>query len=103
MEVLLFRALTQANIDPDTAQKVVDAVEEHIDMAVGQANQRLEAKLDGMTTSMGTRFEGIRTKSMDGFKASVDQMRVWLIIVTSIIALCALAGTILGVVNQITR
>ena len=55
-----------------------------------------------MTTSMGTRFEGIRT-SMDGFKDSVDQMRVWLIIVTSIIALCALAGTILGVVNQITR
>ncbi|MEP9403580.1 hypothetical protein [Sphingomonas sp. VNH70] len=102
MEVLLFRALTQANIDPDTAQKVVDAVEEHIDMAVGQANQRLEAKLDGMTTSMDTRFDGIRT-SMDSFKASVDQMRVWLIIVTSIIAVCALAGTILGVVNQITR
>ena len=102
MEVLLFRALTDANIDPDTAQKVVEAVEEHIDMAVGQANQRLEAKLDGMTTSMDTRFEGIRT-SMDGFKASVDQMRVWLIIVTSIIAVCALAGTILGVVNQITR
>jgi hypothetical protein len=36
-------------------------------------------------------------------KGAVDQMRVWLIIVTSIIAVCALAGTVLGVVNQITK
>lgn len=98
MEVLLFRALTEANIDPDTAQRVVDALEEHIDVAVGQANKALEGKLDGINS----RFDGIKT-SMDGFKGSVDQMRVWLIIVTSIIANCALLGTVLGVVNQLTK
>jgi hypothetical protein len=98
MEVLLFRALTEANIDADTAQRVVDALEEHIDVAVGQANKALEGKLDGHTA----RFDAIKT-SMDGFKGAVDQMRVWLIIVTSIIAICALAGTVLGVVNQITK
>lgn len=84
MEVLLFRALTGANIEADMAAKVVDALEEHIDVAVGQANKALEGKLDGM-------------------KASIDQMRMWLMIVTSIISICALAGTILGVVNQLTK
>lgn len=91
MEVLLFRALIKANIDPDTAQEVVDAVEEHIDMAVGQANRALEGKLDGMKATM------------EAAKSSVDQMRVWLIIVTSIIAICALAGSVLGVVAQFMK
>jgi len=35
MEVLLFRTLKSLNIGDDAAEKVVDALEEHIDMAVG--------------------------------------------------------------------
>ncbi|WP_230771789.1 hypothetical protein [Sphingomonas sp. Leaf4] len=102
MEVILFRALTDANIDPDTAQQVVDAVEEHIDMAVGQANKALELKLDSMKSSMDARFDGMKT-SMDGIKSGVDQMRTWLIIITSIIAICALFTTLLGMVAQFIK
>ena len=102
MEILLFRALTKANIDNDTAQEVVDAVEEHIDMAVGQANRALEAKLDGMKAAMEAGNAGMKA-TMEAAKSSVDQMRVWLIIVTSIIAICALAGSVLGVVAQFMK
>lgn len=57
MQVLLFRALKDANVPDDTAATVVKAIEEHVDMAVGQANKALEGKLDGVKTSIdGLRF-----------------------------------------------
>lgn len=102
MEVVLFRALTKANIDADTAQQVVDALEEHIDMAVGQANKALELKLDAMKTGMDARFDGIKS-GMDGIKSGVDQMRTWLIIITSIIAICALFGMLFSTVVQFIK
>ncbi|WP_333574083.1 hypothetical protein [Sphingomonas sp.] len=80
MEVLLFRALKSANIDEETAAKVVEALEEHIDVAIGQANKALEAKLDGIKMSV------------DAVNKGVDQMRVWMIIITSIIGIVALVG-----------
>ena len=91
MEVLLFRTLKSLNIGDDAAEKVVDALEEHIDMAVGQANKALEAKLDSIKASI------------DVVKSGNEQMRVWLIIITSIIAVVALAGSILGAVVQFIK
>lgn len=87
MEVLLFRALKSANIDDDTAAKVVEALEEHIDVAIGQANKALEAKLDGIKMSMDAVNKGV-----DVVGKGVDQMRVWMIIITSIIAIIAVLG-----------
>jgi len=94
MEVLLFRALKSANIDDDTAAKVVEALEEHIDMVVGQANKALEAKLDGMKSNMDSMKMSIEAvnKGVDVVGKGVDQMRVWMIIITSIIAIIALIG-----------
>ncbi|UYY79685.1 hypothetical protein [Sphingomonas sp. R1] len=87
MEVLLFRALKSANIDEETAAKVVEALEEHIDVAIGQANKALEAKLDGIKMSMDAVNKGV-----DVVSKGVDQMRVWMIIITSIIAIIAVLG-----------
>jgi K+/H+ antiporter YhaU regulatory subunit KhtT len=94
MEVLLFRALKSANIDDDTAAKVVEALEEHIDMVVGQANKALEAKLDGMKFNMDSMKMSIEAvnKGVDVVGKGVDQMRVWMIIITSIIAIIAVLG-----------
>ena len=82
-------------------------------MSVGQANRALEAKLDGMKAAMEAGNAGMKATieasnaamkaTMDAAKSSVDQMRVWLIIVTSIIAICALAGSVLGVVAQFMK
>ncbi len=79
MEVLLFRALKSANIDDDTAAKVVEA---------------LEAKLDGMKSNMDSMKMSIEAvnKGVDVVGKGVDQMRVWMIIITSIIAIIALIG-----------
>lgn len=89
MEVLLFRALKSANIDEETAAKVVEALEEHIDVAIGQANKALEAKLDGIKMSMDAVNKGV-----DVVSKGVDQMRVWMIIITSIIAIIAVLGVL---------
>lgn len=91
MEVLLFRALKSANIDDDTAAKVVEALEEHIDVAIGQANKALEAKLDGIKMSV------------DAVKAGNEQMRVWMVIITSILAIIALLGSVASVVVQVLK
>ncbi|MET3726060.1 hypothetical protein [Sphingomonas trueperi] len=91
MEVLLFRALKSANIDEETAAKVVEALEEHIDVAIGQANKALEAKLDGIKMSV------------DAVKAGNEQMRVWMVIITSILAIIALLGSVASVVVQVLK
>ena len=54
MQVLLFRALREANVDDDKAAAVVAAIEEHVDVAVGQANKALEAKLTGIDSKIET-------------------------------------------------
>lgn len=54
MQVLLFRALKDANVPDDTAASVVKAIEEHVDVAVGQANKALEAKLTGIDSKIET-------------------------------------------------
>ncbi|WP_066721998.1 hypothetical protein [Sphingomonas pituitosa] len=91
MEVLLFRALKSANIEEETAAKVVEALEEHIDVAIGQANKALEAKLDGIKMSV------------DAVKAGNEQMRVWMVIITSILAIIALLGSVASVVVQVLK
>ncbi|MGN8001390.1 hypothetical protein [Sphingomonas sp. 22176] len=91
MEVLLFRALKSANIEGETAAKVVEALEEHIDVAIGQANKALEAKLDGIKMSV------------DAVKAGNEQMRVWMVIITSILAIIALLGSVASVVVQVLK
>ena len=86
MQVLLFRALKDANVEDDKAAAVVAAIEEHVDVAVGQANKALEAKLDGIKMSV------------DAVKAGNEQMRVWMVIITSILAIIALLGSVASVV-----
>ena len=54
MQVLLFRALKDANVDDDNAAAVVATIEEHVDVAVGQANKALEAKLTGIDSKIET-------------------------------------------------
>lgn len=91
MQVTLFRALRSVNIDDETASKVVDAIEEHVDMAVGQANKTLEAKIDAMQLNMETTMKS----GLDGMKTSIDGIRWWIIGVGSVLVATAIAGGVL--------
>ena len=48
MQVSLFRALQSAHIDDEAAEKVVDALEEHIDMAVSEAMKHYDDRIIAM-------------------------------------------------------
>ncbi len=54
MQVTLFRALRSISIDDEIAQKAVEAVEEHIEMAIGQAVKPLENKIDTLIAQIAT-------------------------------------------------
>jgi CTP synthase (UTP-ammonia lyase) len=51
---LLLRILRDASVDSVEAAAVVAAIEEHVDVAVGQANKALEAKLTGIDSKIET-------------------------------------------------
>lgn len=84
MNVILFRALKNANVSDDDAGRVVNALERHIDLAVGDANKALEGKLDGV-------------------KASIDGLKFYLQIMTGVVATCAVIGTALTAYSQLLK
>lgn len=74
MQVTLFRALRSVNIDDEIAQKAVEAVEEHIEMAVGQAVKPLENKIDTLMAKidvLSTKIETVNT----GMASAVSNVR----------------------------
>jgi len=90
MQVPLFRALKSINVEDDTAEKVVDVVEEHIEMAVGLAVKPLETKIDALTVQIGTLVTKI--DSVDkGMSTSVTALKWWLGSVTGVLTVIALA------------
>ena len=96
MEITLFRALKSISIDDDIAEKVVEAVEEHIEMAVGQAVKPLENKIDTLKAQIDTLVVQISTlaskiDSVDkGMSTSITALKWWLGSVTGIITIIAL-------------
>lgn len=99
MHVTLFRALTSANIDDETAQKVVDAIEEHIDMSVGKANEALEAKIGAMQVNMETTLKS----GLDGMKTSIDGIKWWIVGVGSVLVATGIAGGVLAGVSAFLK
>lgn len=92
MQVTLFRALKSAKVDDETAHKVVDAIEEHIDMAVGQANKALETKIESMQSNMETTLKS----GLDGMKTSIDGIKWWIVGVGSVLVAAGIAGGVLA-------
>lgn len=92
MQVTLFRALKSANVDDETAHKVVDAIEEHIDMAVGQANKALETKIESMQSNMETTLKS----GLDGMRTSIDGIKWWIVGVGSVLVAAGIAGGVLA-------
>ncbi|MFC0205317.1 hypothetical protein [Novosphingobium soli] len=103
MQVSLFRALKSANISDDTAEQVVHAFEEHIDMAVNEAMKHydnritamqtvIEAKLEAGFKQVEGRLAGIEGK-VTGMQTSIDMLK-WAVI--TIGTLNVLAAAIAG-------
>ncbi|MGW8138477.1 hypothetical protein ACWGNZ_23060 (plasmid) [Sphingomonas zeae] len=104
MEVLLFRALTDANIDPDTAQKVVEAVEEHIDMTVGLANKALEAKMDTIILQVDTlnkQIDNIGTTTQTAIANMGSDLKSAKWVSVGVAGLLALVGAAAGLAGQL--
>lgn len=83
MQVALFRALKSANIDDDVAAIAVAAVEEHIDMTVGQAVKPLETQITALRLAMDVRFGAVETKlesGLKGMQTSIDGLKWFLIL-----------------------
>lgn len=57
MQVSLFRALRSANIAEDTAEQVVHAIEEHIDMAVTEAMKHYDDRITNMQTVLEAKLD----------------------------------------------
>ncbi len=68
MQIDLYDALTNANIDADKAKAVVESLQEHIDMTVSRANEAVLAKLDGVEQ----RLDGVQTTLLAKLDAIVQ-------------------------------
>jgi hypothetical protein len=104
MHITLFRALKDANIADDAAEKVVHAFEEHIDMAVSEAMKHyddritamqsvIEAKLDAGFKGIEARIAGVDGKyegKVSGIQTSIDVLK-WLVIAQA--SLLIIAGS----------
>ena len=83
MQVTLFQALVSANIDEDVAARAVAAVEEHIDMTVGNAIKPLEAQMSALRTTIDARLGSMETRleaGLKGMQTSIDGLKWFLIL-----------------------
>ena len=84
MQVVLFRALKDAKVTDDKAAAVVTAIEEHVDVAVGQANKALEAKL----TAIDSKIEATRST----IEVTRSTLTIWFGVQSALIALLGAAA-----------
>jgi len=76
MHITLFKALKNANISDDAAEKVVHAFEEHIDMAVAEAIKHYDQRLTAMQAILEARLES----GLKGVQTSIDGLKWFLIL-----------------------
>jgi hypothetical protein len=102
MHITLFRALKDANIADDAAEKVVHAFEEHIDMAISDAMKHyddritamqtvLEAKIEAGFKNVDARLTGMQSGidgKFSGMQTSIDVLK-WLVIAQASLLLIA--------------
>jgi len=100
MQVTLFRALRSISIDDEIAQKAVEAVEEHIEMAVGQAVKPLENKIDTLLiqiAALSTKIDTVSTGTQTAISNISGEMKSvkWVSVgTTGFIALFGAAATL---------
>ncbi len=100
MQITLFRALKTISLDDETAEKVVEAVEEHIEMAVGQAVKPLENKIDTLMvqiTALSAKIDTVGTGTQTAISNMSGEMKSvkWVSVgTTGFIALFGAAATL---------
>ncbi|MBB3694857.1 MULTISPECIES: hypothetical protein [unclassified Sphingomonas] len=83
MQVTLFQALISANIAEDVAARAVAAVEEHIDMTVGDAIKPLQAEMSALRTTVDAKLGTMEAKleaGLKGMQTSIDGLKWFLIL-----------------------
>lgn len=78
MQVPLFRALKSVNIEDEIAARAVAVLEEHIEMAVGQAVKPLENKIDTLMIQIGalsTKIDTIGTGTQTAISNMSGEMK----------------------------
>lgn len=99
MHVSLFKALRAANVDDASAETVVRAVEEHIDMAVADAMKHYEEKLSAMQAILEAKIE----HGLKGVQTSIDGLKWYVIIVGTLLTTAVAVGGVLTAYVQLIR
>ena len=99
MHITLFKALKNANISDDAAEKVVHAFEEHIDMAVAEAIKHYDQRLTAMQAILEARLES----GLKGVQTSIDVLKWYIVVQGSLMAAAVATGGILTAYFQFIK